>query len=67
MCGCSLGEEESSQKRGVLHTWKGYSYSVTPEKVLLSRPVLQAALGAKHGVLLLEGKKMGFSTALFTT
>ncbi|KAK3575470.1 hypothetical protein QTP86_026856 [Hemibagrus guttatus] len=51
----SLGEEESSQERGVLHTWRGYSYSVTPEKVLLSRPVLQAALGAKHGVLLLEG------------
>ncbi|XP_053493319.1 alsin [Ictalurus furcatus] len=51
----SLGEEESSQVRGVLHTWRGYSYSVTPEKVLLSRPVLQAALGAKHGVLLLEG------------
>ncbi|XP_053087661.1 alsin isoform X2 [Pangasianodon hypophthalmus] len=51
----SLGEEESSQERGVLNTWRGYSYSVTPEKVLLSRPVLQAALGAKHGVLLLEG------------
>ncbi|XP_046716127.1 alsin isoform X1 [Silurus meridionalis] len=51
----SLGEEESSQERGLLHTWRGYSYSVTPEKVLLSRPVLQAALGAKHGVLLLDG------------
>ncbi|XP_060774739.1 alsin isoform X1 [Neoarius graeffei] len=51
----SLDEEESSQERGVLHKWRGYSYSVTPEKVLLSRPVLQAALGAKHGVLLLEG------------
>lgn len=51
----SLGEEESSQERGLLHTWKGYFYSVTPEKVLISRPVLQAALGAKHGVLLVEG------------
>ncbi|XP_060724838.1 alsin isoform X2 [Tachysurus vachellii] len=51
----SLGEEESSQERGVLHTWRGYSYSVTPEKVLLSRPVLQAAFGSKHGVLLLDG------------
>uniref|UniRef100_A0A8B9M0G4 Alsin Rho guanine nucleotide exchange factor ALS2 b n=1 Tax=Astyanax mexicanus TaxID=7994 RepID=A0A8B9M0G4_ASTMX len=51
----SSGEEESSGERGVLHTWRGYSCSVTPEKVLLSRPVLQAALGAKHGVLLVEG------------
>lgn len=56
VCVRSLDEEESSQERGVLHKWRGYSYSVTPEKVLLSRPVLQAALGAKHGVLLLEGK-----------
>uniref|UniRef100_A0AAR2JUG6 VPS9 domain-containing protein n=1 Tax=Pygocentrus nattereri TaxID=42514 RepID=A0AAR2JUG6_PYGNA len=51
----SSGEEESSGERGVLHTWRGYSCSVTPDKVLLSRPVLQAALGAKHGVLLVEG------------
>uniref|UniRef100_A0A673GYA1 Alsin-like n=1 Tax=Sinocyclocheilus rhinocerous TaxID=307959 RepID=A0A673GYA1_9TELE len=35
--------------------WRGYSYSTTPERVLLSRPVLQAALGARHGVLLVEG------------
>ncbi|XP_072539652.1 alsin [Salminus brasiliensis] len=51
----SSGEEESSGERGVLHKWRGYSCSVTPEKVLLSRPVLQAALGTKHGVLLVEG------------
>ncbi|XP_041935817.1 alsin isoform X4 [Alosa sapidissima] len=51
----SSGEEESSRERGLLHTWKGYSCSVTPEKVLLSRPVLQAALGNRHGVLLVEG------------
>uniref|UniRef100_A0A673FTR5 VPS9 domain-containing protein n=1 Tax=Sinocyclocheilus rhinocerous TaxID=307959 RepID=A0A673FTR5_9TELE len=31
------------------------SYSTTPERVLLSRPVLQAAVGARHGVLLVEG------------
>uniref|UniRef100_A0A4W5N4T3 Alsin Rho guanine nucleotide exchange factor ALS2 n=1 Tax=Hucho hucho TaxID=62062 RepID=A0A4W5N4T3_9TELE len=51
----SSGEEDSSGERGSLHTWKGYSYSVTPERVLLTRPVLQAALGTRHGVLLVEG------------
>uniref|UniRef100_A0A8C7VIL7 Alsin Rho guanine nucleotide exchange factor ALS2 b n=1 Tax=Oncorhynchus mykiss TaxID=8022 RepID=A0A8C7VIL7_ONCMY len=51
----SSDEEDSSGERGSLHTWKGYSYSVTPERVLLSRPVLQAALGTRHGVLLVEG------------
>uniref|UniRef100_A0A673WP56 Alsin Rho guanine nucleotide exchange factor ALS2 n=1 Tax=Salmo trutta TaxID=8032 RepID=A0A673WP56_SALTR len=49
------GKEDSSGERGLLHTWKGYSYSVTPERVLLSRPVLQAALGTRHGILLVEG------------
>uniref|UniRef100_A0A672T066 Alsin Rho guanine nucleotide exchange factor ALS2 n=1 Tax=Sinocyclocheilus grahami TaxID=75366 RepID=A0A672T066_SINGR len=49
------GEEDGSGERGLLHTWRGYSYSTTPERVLLSRPVLQAALGARHGVLLVEG------------
>ncbi|KAJ8349896.1 hypothetical protein SKAU_G00250260 [Synaphobranchus kaupii] len=49
------GGEESSGERGLLHTWKGYSCSVTPERVLLSRPVLQAALGTHHAVLLAEG------------
>uniref|UniRef100_A0A8C2GVT2 Alsin Rho guanine nucleotide exchange factor ALS2 b n=1 Tax=Cyprinus carpio TaxID=7962 RepID=A0A8C2GVT2_CYPCA len=57
---CSLGteicgEEDGSGERGLLHTWMGYSYSTTPERILLSRPVLQAALGARHGVLLVEG------------
>ncbi|XP_031414211.1 alsin isoform X2 [Clupea harengus] len=51
----SSGEEEGSGERGLLHTWKGYSCSVTPEKVLHSRPVLLAALGNRHGVLLVEG------------
>uniref|UniRef100_A0A672PEK5 Alsin Rho guanine nucleotide exchange factor ALS2 n=1 Tax=Sinocyclocheilus grahami TaxID=75366 RepID=A0A672PEK5_SINGR len=49
------GEEDGSGERGLLHTWRGYSYSTTPERVLLSRPVLQAAVGARHGVLLVEG------------
>uniref|UniRef100_A0A6Q2YTM8 Alsin Rho guanine nucleotide exchange factor ALS2 b n=1 Tax=Esox lucius TaxID=8010 RepID=A0A6Q2YTM8_ESOLU len=39
---------------------KGYSCSVTPEKVLLPRPVLQAALGTRHGVLLVDGKVYSF-------
>ncbi|KAM4601786.1 alsin isoform 2-T2 [Polymixia lowei] len=47
--------EDGSGERGLLHSWKGYSYSVTPEKLLLSRPVLQVALGTRHGVLLVEG------------
>ncbi|XP_051567672.1 alsin-like isoform X2 [Myxocyprinus asiaticus] len=51
----SSGEEDSSRERGLLYKWRGYSYSTTPERVLLSRPVLQAALGARHGVLLVEG------------
>uniref|UniRef100_A0A3P9CMV9 Alsin Rho guanine nucleotide exchange factor ALS2 n=1 Tax=Maylandia zebra TaxID=106582 RepID=A0A3P9CMV9_9CICH len=42
-------------ERGLLHSWKGYSYSITPERLLLPRPVLQVALGSQHGVLLVEG------------
>ncbi|XP_047432727.1 alsin isoform X2 [Mugil cephalus] len=42
-------------ERGLLHTWRGYSYGITPERLLLPRPVLQVALGTRHGVLLLEG------------
>lgn len=42
-------------ERGLVHIWKGYTYSVTPERTLLSRPVLQVALGTGHGLLLLEG------------
>ncbi|XP_041637489.1 alsin isoform X2 [Cheilinus undulatus] len=48
-------EDDSEGERGLLHTWKGYSCSVTPERVLLPRPVLQVALGSRHGVLLVEG------------
>ncbi|XP_074520358.1 alsin isoform X2 [Halichoeres trimaculatus] len=47
--------DEGEGERGLLHTWKGYSCSVTPERVLLPRPVLQVALGTRHGVLLVEG------------
>uniref|UniRef100_A0A665SZJ7 VPS9 domain-containing protein n=1 Tax=Echeneis naucrates TaxID=173247 RepID=A0A665SZJ7_ECHNA len=50
----SSGDDDSGE-RGLLHTWKGYSCSINPEKLLLPRPVLQVALGARHGVLLVEG------------
>ncbi|XP_024866882.1 alsin isoform X2 [Kryptolebias marmoratus] len=48
-------EEDDAGGRGLLHTWKGYSYSVAPERLLLRQPVVQVALGAQHGVLLLDG------------
>uniref|UniRef100_A0A3B4X9Y3 Alsin Rho guanine nucleotide exchange factor ALS2 n=1 Tax=Seriola lalandi dorsalis TaxID=1841481 RepID=A0A3B4X9Y3_SERLL len=47
--------KKTSIARGLLHTWKGYSCSVTPERLLLPRPILQVALGTRHGVLLVEG------------
>ncbi|XP_058469615.1 alsin isoform X2 [Solea solea] len=50
----SSGDVDGGE-RGLLHTWKGYSCSVTPERLLLPRPVLQVALGTRHGVLLVEG------------
>ncbi|XP_067358125.1 alsin isoform X2 [Channa argus] len=50
----SSGDDGVGQ-RGLLHTWKGYSCSLTPERLLLPRPVLQVALGERHGVLLVEG------------
>uniref|UniRef100_A0A8C2ABS9 Alsin Rho guanine nucleotide exchange factor ALS2 a n=1 Tax=Cyprinus carpio TaxID=7962 RepID=A0A8C2ABS9_CYPCA len=50
---CS-GEEEDSREKGVLYRWQGYSCRVTPERLLLARPVLHAALGTSHGLLLTE-------------
>ncbi|XP_054479703.1 alsin isoform X2 [Anoplopoma fimbria] len=47
--------DDGGGERGLLHTWRGYSYSVTPERLLLPGPVLQVALGTRHGVLLVEG------------
>ncbi|CAJ1087719.1 alsin isoform X2 [Xyrichtys novacula] len=47
--------DDGEGERGLLHTWRGYSCSVTPERLLLPRPVLQVALGTRHGVLLVEG------------
>ncbi|XP_076603108.1 alsin-like isoform X2 [Chaetodon auriga] len=45
------------QERGLLHIWKsgGSSAQLCPERVLLSRPVLQTALGEHHGLLLTQG------------
>ncbi|XP_062417476.1 alsin isoform X2 [Pungitius pungitius] len=51
----SSDRDDSGGERGLLHTWRGYSYSVTPERLLLPGPVLQVALGTRHGVLLVEG------------
>ncbi|XP_068446402.1 alsin isoform X2 [Clinocottus analis] len=51
----SSRDEGEGGERGLLHTWKGYAYSVTPERLLLPGPVLQVALGTRHGVLLVEG------------
>ncbi|XP_034720690.1 alsin isoform X2 [Etheostoma cragini] len=50
----SSGDDHGGE-RGLLHTWKGYSCSVTPERLFLPGPVLQVALGTRHGVLLVEG------------
>ncbi|MEQ2232145.1 hypothetical protein ILYODFUR_008216 [Ilyodon furcidens] len=50
----SSGDDDGGE-RGLLHCWRGYSYSMVPERLLLPRPVLQVALGAQHGVLLVEG------------
>ncbi|KAF1371961.1 hypothetical protein PFLUV_G00276500 [Perca fluviatilis] len=50
----SSGDDDGGE-RGLLHTWRGYSCSVTPERLLLPGPVLQVALGTRHGVLLVEG------------
>lgn len=50
----SSGDDDGGE-RGLLHIWKGYACSVTPERTPLSRPVLQVALGTGHGLLLVEG------------
>ncbi|KAI5628041.1 alsin, partial [Silurus asotus] len=51
----SSEEEEGSHNRGVTFRWQGYSCAVKPVRVILSQPVLQAALGINHGVLLTSG------------
>ncbi|XP_047193094.1 alsin-like isoform X1 [Scophthalmus maximus] len=44
-------------ERGLLHIWQsaGPSDQLCPQRVLLSRPVLQVTLGEHHGLLLTQG------------
>lgn len=55
VCSSSV-EDEGSREKGALYRWQGYFCGVTPERLLLSRPVLHAALGNLHGLLLTEGQ-----------
>ncbi|XP_034550228.1 alsin-like isoform X2 [Notolabrus celidotus] len=50
-------EQTLEQERGLLHIWHsaGPGLQPCPERVLFSRPVLQAALGEHHGLLLTQG------------
>nr|XP_051705243.1 alsin isoform X3 [Oryctolagus cuniculus] len=61
----STTEAEGSKERGLVHVWPAGSFSVTPERFpgWGGKPVLQAALGVKHGVLLTEdGEVYSFGT-----
>ncbi|XP_056144962.1 alsin-like isoform X2 [Lampris incognitus] len=44
-------------ERGLLHLWQAgvTSEGLCPDRVLLSRPILQASLGAYHGLILAQG------------
>uniref|UniRef100_A0A8C2HPM2 Alsin Rho guanine nucleotide exchange factor ALS2 a n=1 Tax=Cyprinus carpio TaxID=7962 RepID=A0A8C2HPM2_CYPCA len=53
-CISKVKEIEIIIEKGVLYRWQGYSCRVTPERLLLARPVLHAALGTSHGLLLTE-------------
>ncbi|KAF7655197.1 hypothetical protein LDENG_00059690 [Lucifuga dentata] len=49
--------EPAPPERGLLHIWKpgDPSEQLCPDRVLLSRPVVQVALGEHHGLLLTQG------------
>ncbi|KAM8856113.1 alsin-like isoform 2-T3 [Spinachia spinachia] len=53
----SRADERTPPERGLLHMWQsaGPSAQLCPERVLLSRPVLQVSLGEHHGLLLTQG------------
>lgn len=57
---CSPADEQAAAppERGLFHVWHSarLSEQLCPERVLLSRPVLQAALGEHHGLLLTHGE-----------
>ncbi|XP_040003965.1 alsin-like isoform X1 [Xiphias gladius] len=50
-------QDPAPPERGLLNIWQsaGPSEQLCPERVLLSRPVLQASLGEHHGLLLTQG------------
>nr|XP_046260313.1 alsin-like isoform X3 [Scatophagus argus] len=54
---CTDERASTTPERGLLHIWQsgGPSAQLCPERVLLSIPVLQAALGEHHGLLLTKG------------
>uniref|UniRef100_A0A7N8X3X3 Alsin-like n=1 Tax=Mastacembelus armatus TaxID=205130 RepID=A0A7N8X3X3_9TELE len=67
---CSSAEEQAPTppERGLFHIWhlQGSSEQLCPERVLLSRPVVQAALGEHHGLLLTqEGQVYSFGELLW--
>uniref|UniRef100_A0AAQ6IC89 Alsin Rho guanine nucleotide exchange factor ALS2 a n=1 Tax=Anabas testudineus TaxID=64144 RepID=A0AAQ6IC89_ANATE len=59
MYNCSSADKQppTPPERGLFHFWHsaGLSEQLGPDRVLLSRPVLQAALGEHHGLLLTQG------------
>ncbi|XP_055360815.1 alsin-like isoform X2 [Betta splendens] len=54
---CADTQASTAPQRGLFHFWEsaGLSEQIGPERVLLSRPVVQAALGERHGLLLTQG------------
>lgn len=61
VCYCSPADErlQAPPERGLLHIWKSGApkEQLCPERVLLSRCVLQVALGEHHGLLLAQGEE----------
>lgn len=57
---CSTADKQAPTppERGLFHFWHlvGLIEQICPERVLLSRPVVQAALGEHHGLLLIQGE-----------
>uniref|UniRef100_A0A3Q3J027 Alsin-like PH-like domain-containing protein n=1 Tax=Monopterus albus TaxID=43700 RepID=A0A3Q3J027_MONAL len=67
---CSSADEQdpTPPERGLFHIWQsaGPSKQLGPQSVLLSRPVVQAALGEHHGILLtLGGQVYSFGELLW--
>nr|XP_020470120.1 alsin-like [Monopterus albus] len=61
-------QDPTPPERGLFHIWQsaGPSKQLGPQSVLLSRPVVQAALGEHHGILLtLGGQVYSFGELLW--